>query len=293
MTSTRRRDSSNISGIECFFVGSGDSKSSDLAGEMTISIPQVYPLVATAEKARMMETVSESEASGYGTGDVDPRLEQERTLAAPRRRYGLPAQVLFFTMNVVYGRDLRLPTFRVLEVVARMPYQAWESVAYVAETHTHESPEFARRIHDRVEEARHQQDNELWHLLILEEMLHRQGHRSRPIRDRLFPQILAFVYYQISWLLYVVKPTWSYRLNADFEDHAEHSYMEFVQAHPELEAERWDSAFDVDYGRHDTVADLFRQIALDERDHKESSEAHMEHARFAAPDQLRARHRGS
>ena len=232
----------------------------------------------------MMEAVTESATDNGGTAEVDPRLEQARTLAAPRRRYGLPARALFLTMDTVYGRGQSIPTFRVLEVVARMPYQAWESVAYVAETHTHETPEFARRIHDRVEEARHQQDNELWHLLIIEEMLHRQGHRSRPIRDRVLPQILAFVYYQISWLLYVVRPAWSYRLNADFEDHAEHSYMEFVRAHPELENEPWHSAFEVDYGRHDTVADLFRQIALDERAHKESSEERMEHARFAPSD---------
>ncbi len=185
-------------------------------------------------------------------------------------------------MDLVYGRTSRLSTFRVLEVVARVPYQAWESVAYVAETHKSGSPAVARRIQDRVEEARHQQDNELWHLLILEEMLGSSGHRSRVLRDRVLPQVLALVYYQISWLLYVVRPAMAYRLNADFEDHAEHTYMEFVRDHPELDDAPWDSEFATDYGHHDTIAELLRRIALDEREHKESSEERMTHARFEA-----------
>ena len=213
---------------------------------------------------------------------MDLRSEQAVTLSQPRRRYGIPARVLFITMNVLYGRTGRISTFRVLEVVARMPYQAWENVAYIAETHTSGSPAFARRIQDRVEEARHQQDNELWHLLILEEMLLHSGHRSRLLRDRVLPQILALVYYQISWLLYVVRPAMSYRLNADFEDHAEHMYMEFVRDHPDLDQTRWESQFATDYGRHDSVADLLRRIALDEREHKESSEERMTQARFDA-----------
>ena len=49
---------------------------------------------------------------------------------------------------------------------------------------------------------------------------------------------------------------------------------------PELEDQPWASAFEADYGHYASVADLFRQIGLDEREHKESSEAHMAHARF-------------
>ncbi|MFV2040178.1 MAG: hypothetical protein ACC660_08035, partial [Acidimicrobiales bacterium] len=81
------------------------------------------------------------------------RAEQALTLATPRRRYGLAASALFATMNVVYGRRDTIPKFRALEVVARVPYQSWEHVAYIAVTHTHESPSFARGIHDHILEA--------------------------------------------------------------------------------------------------------------------------------------------
>ena len=208
------------------------------------------------------------------------RREQRSTLAAPRRRYGAAARLLFAVMDVVYGRPATLAKFRALEIVARVPYQAWEHVAYVAVTHTHEHPDVARRIHDRVVEAREEQDNEQWHLLILEELLQRSGHRKRLMRDRIVPQLLSFVYYQLSWLLYVVRPGWSYRLNADFEDHAEHTYMEYVDQHPELDRTPWESSFADDYGDHASLGDLLRQIALDERAHKEQSLAHVNRPRF-------------
>jgi ubiquinol oxidase len=208
---------------------------------------------------------------------IEAQLE---TLAGDRRHYGVLARLLFFTMDLVYARKRTFSKFKVLEVVARVPYQAWEQVAYVALTHKHGAPDFARRIFEFVQEARHQQDNEQWHLLILEELVQKQGIREGFLRYRVFPQLLAFFYYHTSWLLYVMRPRLSYRLNADFEDHAEHEYMEFVREHPELEDESWESVFTADYGSYQSVADMLRQIGLDERQHKEESVARMQRPRF-------------
>jgi hypothetical protein len=207
--------------------------------------------------------------------------EQERTLATPRMRYSLLARALFVGMDLFYGRRRTLSKFKVLELIARVPYQAWEQVAYVAMTHTARDPGFARRIFDRVRESRHQQDNEQWHLLILQELVGTRGVREGFVRYWLVPQLVAFVYYQIVWLLYVVSPSWGYRLNAEFEDHAEHEYMEFVREHPELEQESWVSVLSADYGVFKSLADLFRQIGYDERAHKEESLARLQAPRFA------------
>ncbi|MBI5202417.1 MAG: hypothetical protein HY925_12575 [Elusimicrobia bacterium] len=211
---------------------------------------------------------------------VDLKTEQARTLRAPRRRYGLLARALFLVMDAVYGRKRTLPKFKVLEVVARVPYQAWEQVAYVAMTHTYRMPGFARRIFEFVRESREQQDNEMWHLLIIEEML-RRGRQGGFWRFVVLPQLLAFFYYHVSWLLYVIRPSLSYRLNADFEDHAEHEYMRFVEENPSLEETPFTSDFEGDYGRFDSLADLFRNIGLDERHHKEESLERAAHPRFA------------
>ncbi len=213
-------------------------------------------------------------------GTVNLRSDQERTLATPRMTYGLLARMLFLGLDLVCGRKRTLSKFKVLEVIARVPYQAWEHVAYVAVTHKYGEPDFARRIFDFVSESRRQQDNEQWHLLILEEMIHRQGPRESFLRCRVLPQLIAFFYYHVSWLLYVVNPRLSYRLNAHFEDHAEHEYMEFVRENPALDQVPFESVFDKDYGSFASQADLFRRIGLDEREHKDESLVRMEQPRF-------------
>jgi hypothetical protein len=184
-------------------------------------------------------------------------------------------------MDLVYGRKRTLSKFKVLEIIARVPYQAWEHVAYIAMTHTYAQPGFARRVFEFVKESRAQQDNEQWHLLILEEMVQNEGIHENFVLARVLPQIAAFAYYHISWLLYVIDPADSYGLNADFEDHAEHEYMEFVRGNPELESQPFASGFEGDYGRFASRADLFRRIGLDERQHKLESLARIDAARFS------------
>jgi ubiquinol oxidase len=218
-------------------------------------------------------------------GPIHPLLHdellttQEETLRGTRRKSSLSARSLFVVMDLVYKKDRTLEKFRVLELVARVPYQAWENVAYVALTHTARRPGFARRVFDSVRVNRWEQDNEQWHLLIIEELT-AQSTKLGWIRRQLIPQILAFTYYWLSWGLYVIRPSLSYRMNADFEDHAEHAYALLVQDHPEWETTPFTSAFTEDFGNYESLADLFRQISYDERLHKEQSEAMMTAPRF-------------
>jgi hypothetical protein len=91
----------------------------------------------------------------------------------------------------------------------------------------------------------------------------------------LLPRLIAWSYWHFSTLLYVLKPGWSFRLNADFEDHAEHEYMEFVADSPELEFTPYRSEECAEYGTFASVADVLRQIGHDERCHKAESEIHL------------------
>ena len=208
--------------------------------------------------------------------------EQKKTLSSPRMSYGLLARILFFTMDLFYGKKGTFSKFKVLEVIARVPYQAWEQVSYVAITHNYRTPDFARRIFEFVQESRQHQDNEQWHLFILEEYIYKKGIRENFILYRVVPQIIAFIYYHISWILYVIRPGLSYQLNAEFEDHAEHEYMNFVANNPQLEEEPFESEFAGDYGTFESVADLLRNIAVDERIHKEESLVRVKNPRFAS-----------
>ncbi len=207
-----------------------------------------------------------------------------RTITSDGTRPGVLARSLFATMDAVYGRALSLERFAALELVARVPYQAWENVAYTAITHVSRRTGFARRIFEFVLEAREAQDNEQWHLLILEELVERRGTRRSVLKARVIPQMLAFFYYHVSWILYVVSPRLSYALNADFEEHAERGYLAYVEAQPELELAPWSSRFAGDYGRHATIADLFRQIARDEAQHAAHSRARLRAPRFKGDD---------
>jgi ubiquinol oxidase len=209
------------------------------------------------------------------------RAEQERTLASKPRPHGFLAGSLFLVMDLLYGRKRTLQKCVVLEIIARVPYQAWEHVAYIALTHVSSRPQFARRVFEFVKQSRNEQDNEQWHMFILEELVAKKNLGRGIVRFFILPQIMAFTYYQISWLLYVIKPSLSYSLNVAFEDHAEREYMNLVRENPEFENELWESDFKRDYGDYRTVADLLRRIGMDERIHKEASLERMAAPRFS------------
>ena len=150
-------------------------------------------------------------------------------------------------------------------------------VSYIAITHMYPNPDFAREMFARVKLARDAQDNEQYHLLILEELLVQRANRAGWLKRRLLPQVIAVPYYYTTWLMTALRPRWAFALNADFEDHAEHEYMGFVAEHPEFDATPVQTAFDQEYGQFESLGDLLRNIGLDERHHKEDSVEWMRH----------------
>lgn len=212
--------------------------------------------------------------SHFGTplSPAELREHQQRILSIPEERYGLPARMLFFTADKIFPQGRSYEFFAFVELVARVPYMAWEHVGHIAQTQNHSDHSFAGKIQDRVLLARDEQDNEFWHLLIMEEFCEKAGYKPRWFFDRIVPQIMSFIYYQMSWLLYALRPKWSYQLNSDFEDHAMRQYALFVEEHPEFDETPWESDYRDDYGHHATVGDLFRQIARDEEVHKDHSD---------------------
>ncbi|RYE94884.1 MAG: hypothetical protein EOO75_00775 [Myxococcales bacterium] len=213
--------------------------------------------------------------TGLRADTAQLRREQATTRATPRRRYSAVARLLFGALDAVFGRRGSLAKFKALEVVARSAYQAWESAAYLVVTRTRGAPQVARRTFAFVRAARAQQDAESWHLFLLAELVERRGEPESLVRHRLLPRALAWAYYHLTLVLLAHDPALSYRLNADFEDHAEHEYMDFVAAHPELEGEPFVSDFAAEYGSFASVADLIRSFAVDERRHKDESLGHV------------------
>jgi hypothetical protein len=199
------------------------------------------------------------------------RRWQSETLTAPRRRYGVDARLLFKLEDLVFGMARTLPKFRARELIARTPYQSWEQAAYFKAETIRNGRSRAERLFHTVNADRAEQDNEEWHIIILEEQIGASGVRPNPIRFRLLPQLIAFAVYLQFWLLRVLDPAWNYRLNADIEDHAEYEYAALVAEHPEWETTPYHSAVAAGYGVYESLADVFRQIGCDEGVHKEIS----------------------
>jgi ubiquinol oxidase len=204
------------------------------------------------------------------------RKEQQVTLETPRRRYGLDARFMFWLEDRCFGSARTLPKFKARELVARTAYQGWEQGAYFLVTVSHDRMTRARRIYEQLTEFRAEQDNEQWHLLLLEEMIEEDGVSENRFRYRLLAQAMAFGFYQVNFLLYSWRRPWTHRLNADIEDHAEHEYADLVDEHPEWDTRPFRSSFASGYGTFESRADVLRQIGYDERVHKDKSLARLE-----------------
>ncbi|WP_157253390.1 alternative oxidase [Nonomuraea typhae] len=220
-----------------------------------------------------------------GPPKLDPEAllrAQQETLDTPRMNYSLLAKMMFKPVDIMYGKQGSFTKFAMLEIIARVPYQAWERMGYWA-VHRHRTRStLARRVFDRIVEARADQDNEQFHLLIMEDLIDRQGLKRNWLLHRAAPWLIALFYYHVSWVLFLVRPDWSYRLNAEFEDHAEHEYMTFVAENPDLEFVPDPGTYAAEYGHYRSVADLLRQIGHDERVHKLDSVVNMREPRVRA-----------
>jgi ubiquinol oxidase len=123
---------------------------------------------------------------------------------------------LVVVMNTLY-KTRPYPRFYVLETVARVPY-----FAYLSVLHLYESVGLWRKV-DWLKVHFAESWNELHHLLIMEEL---GGNNSW--FDRILARTTAVVYYWIIVGVYLVSPRSAYRFMELVEEHAYHTYDEFL-----------------------------------------------------------------
>lgn len=208
--------------------------------------------------------------------DLDLKAEEEKTLSSERMKYGLLLGMMVLSFDLLYGRRRTLPKFQVLEILARYPYWAWENGAYCHLTwllsmNKPAAEEAVRRDLELIDLGRESQDNEQWHMLLLNDLIRQKGIEVGWLKGCLFPRVLAFGYYYVSRCIFALNPAWSFAINAAFEDHAEHEYMMMARENPAWDEEEFKSVYYEYYPEQKTVADLIRRIGLDERDHKFAS----------------------
>jgi ubiquinol oxidase len=204
--------------------------------------------------------------------NVDLKEQQEKTLSTPVMKPNLILKSMYLMMDILYGFKRTLPKFMIIEVLARYPYWAWENGGYKIVTQSHTRLRWAKRKESDlalylINLGRESQDNEQWHLMLIQDIMRQKGMRLGRIKKVFLPRIMAGTYYYLTRIMWWMNPKWSFRMNAAFESHAEHEYMKIVQEHPEWEDEPVDSEYFEFYPRQKSLADLFRRIGLDERDH--------------------------
>ena len=118
------------------------------------------------------------------------RQEQKRTLSTAQVDFSHLSKLLFASMDLIYGQKTTFSKMKVLELIARCPYQAWEFRHYSKISRRYQSLTSAQDIFDDVKSVREQQDNEQWHLLFLEEIIQKKGIRQNYLLYRIIPQIL-------------------------------------------------------------------------------------------------------
>ncbi len=154
-------------------------------------------------------------------------------------------------------KDREYARFYVLETVARVPYFSFVSIL-----HLYETVGLWRKA-DYIETHFAQTMNEYHHLLIMEDL----GGDKRFI-DRFFAQHTAFVYYWITCLIYLLSPSMAYNLSEQIEEHAYHTYDEFLNTHGVILSLLKPPAIATNYYDNvDNLYDVFVKVRDDEGEH--------------------------
>jgi ubiquinol oxidase len=203
--------------------------------------------------------------------DIDLKKEQLSSLARPRCKYTLAARLFFLSMDLITGKKTTLAKAKLIEMLASIPYRSWEFRQYSRLTRCYRDQAQVEKAREIIAWSREAQDNEHWHLLVLHEKMKEDNCRHPWYLLAPFAFLTIGFYALFSGLLARLSPLRAFRFNAEFEDHAEHVYAQFVQEHPEWEQQPLANQQVKAYADLPTWADVFRRIGLDERGHMNRS----------------------
>mmetsp|Transcript_2841 Transcript_2841/g.5093 ORF Transcript_2841/g.5093 Transcript_2841/m.5093 type:complete len:334 (-) Transcript_2841:448-1449(-) len=152
-----------------------------------------------------------------------PRMTYADAKSSPldERIYNFNSAIINTSKDIIdfFYRDNDYARFYVLETVARVPYFAYLSVMHLRETFGKREPGDGERMRTHYAEA----DNELHHLLIMESL----GGNASAV-DRTLAQTMAFGYYWYVTAVYAASEQAAYHLSELIEDHAYHTYDQFL-----------------------------------------------------------------
>lgn len=202
---------------------------------------------------------------------IDLKKEQQATLARGRYKYSLPSRIFFFKMDALTGKKTTLSKTLLIELLASIPYRSWELQMYARTTLGYKNREAVKKALKLMDWSRSAQDNEYWHVRAIEAKLRENGEKRAWYLAQPIPLFAIAFYIVFTRLLAIFNLRRAFLFNAEFEDHAEHVYAQFVEENPQWENEKVESPEVLERMPFDNWADVFRRIGLDERDHRNDS----------------------
>jgi len=202
---------------------------------------------------------------------IDLKKEQQASRDRPRYKYSLLARAFFFSMDVITRKKTTLAKAKLLEMLASIPYRSWEVRQYGRMTRRYRNQEVVQEADKIMTWSREAQDSEYWHLRVINEKMKADGIRDSWYLFPVIPFIMLTTYVVLTRLMALITIRSAFLFNAQFEDHAEHIYAQFVEDHPEWEDQPVNNETVKQYADLPTWADVFRRIGLDERDHMNNS----------------------
>jgi demethoxyubiquinone hydroxylase (CLK1/Coq7/Cat5 family) len=199
---------------------------------------------------------------------IDLKKEQIASANRPRYKYSIAARILFLAMDIVTGRKSTLSKAKLLETLACIPYREWEIRQYIRMTRRYRNQEFVNWADAILKWGRAAQDNEYMHLLVMNEKMKEDGIKDAWYLFPFIPYFMVLSYIPLSRMLALFSIRRAFLFMAEFEDHAEHVYAQFVSENPEWDEQPVKNELVKTYADVDTWGDVFRRVGLDERDHR-------------------------
>jgi hypothetical protein len=184
----------------------------------------------------------------------------------------LLGQFFVWCGNALYGTEPTYLKFRSIEVIARVPYHSWSSAVYTLLTVFYSNEQKAMKLSGVAKYARFAQDNETMHVVVISKLA-RDEEQASLIMHTVIPMLVAFFYFWVSYLMYLVDSRYSYELNYLFEQHAFDQYSRFLEKNDtKLKSKLVESDFLNWYGRNPrSQYEFFLSVRNDEIIHRNIS----------------------
>ena len=224
----------------------------------------------------MEPIIPDPELEALNTALNDPDTYQAYKKVYEEHQFSWVPQVLAALLvgasTLVYGQKPSYSKFRAIEIIARVPYHSWAAAVFTMLTLCFSHEQKALQLSRVARFARLASDNETMHVVVISQLA-KQEERVGQLRGSVLPMLFAFLYFWISYMLYLVCSRWSYQLNALFENHAFEQYNEFlVTEHDALKKKGVESDFLRWYGRNPiNQYDFFTSVRNDELIHRNQS----------------------